>query len=59
MIIIEIKYKGIPRKENIDLEKEGQIYEGVNEKQRTDDLAPYKNTGLSTSRDPDSDEWKK
>lgn len=33
-------------------------YQVANEKQRTDDLAPYKNTGLSTSRDPDSDEWK-
>ena len=34
-------------------------YESIDNRQREDDLAPYRNTGPSTSRDPDSEEWRK
>ena len=34
-------------------------YKLINARQREDDLDPYKNTSPSTSRDPDSDEWRK
>ena len=34
-------------------------YKSIDNRQREDDLAPYRNTGPSTSRDPDSEEWRK
>ena len=34
-------------------------YKSIDNRQRKDNLAPYKNTDPSTSRDPDSEEWRK